>query len=77
MIKRMSDWRKANPDKTVMISFHKEMVIIGTMRQALEARLIQVNEHGYDMIKTMCEPEKEEPTVIMFRLAMEMPEEKE
>lgn len=74
----MTKWRKANPTTPVTISFHipEKVVIITTIRGALSLGLCRVNKHGYEMIKAMCEPEDDEPTISMVREAIEMEETK-
>lgn len=72
MKQRMAEWRKAHPDQTAQVAFRNNVMVIGTVRDAVEMHLIQVNREGYDMLRFMCEPEGDkEPTVIILRLAME------
>ncbi len=69
---RMWEWRKSNPDVTAMVQFFaaNKVIIVAGIYQALAVGLVKVNSLGYDMLKTMCEPEPDEPTIEMVKAAI-------
>jgi hypothetical protein len=77
---RMQDWRSKNADKNVMIAFKTppkvgkaEVVIICPIHTALQLGFVTVNEHGYEMLKAMCEPCGDaQPTVAMVQAAIDL-----
>lgn len=70
MRKRMSKWRTDNPNVTAIISFDNKFEVITDVHTALFIGVIKVNEHGYNMLKAMCEKEKELATISMLKLAL-------
>ena len=71
---RMQQWRKDNPTAEVQI-FHRgddKLVVICKVRDAMKLGFMHVNAPGWEMIKAMCAPEKQEPTYNMVRLAIEL-----
>jgi|SRR5262245_12897391 len=74
---RMLTWRQGHKTLEVLIHWrdipikgHKTYVV-ATIRDALQIGLVTVNEPGYEMLKAMCEPEEDEPTLQMVRQAIE------
>lgn len=78
MHERMQAWRKANPDVTAIVQFlgTDNVIIVSPIHPALVLGLVKVNEHGYRMIRAMCEPEPDEPTIEMVKKAIHYQKEK-
>lgn len=71
MKQRMDQWRKDNPTVTAEVIFNGKVFVIGGIQDALLLHLVKVNKGGYEMLKFMCEPERNEPTVTMVRFVIE------
>jgi len=71
---RMQDWRSKNPKSEVRVIFKStpKMIVVAPIRTALQLGLVQVNEHGYEMLRAMCEPMKDQPTMAMVELAINL-----
>lgn len=71
---RMQAWRTANPKADVVIFWREQegLVVIATIRSAIKLGFCHVNQPGWDMLRAMCEPEKDEPTMNMVKLAIEL-----
>ena len=80
MHRRMQRWRKANPGKTAVVAFKTpdpSVVIIADIQTAMRMGFVTTNKHGYEMLKSMCQPEKAEPTVSMVKAAIHYQQEKQ
>lgn len=73
---RMQSWRTENPKVEATIFWRTPpdgtVMIISTIRMAIQLGFVHVNQSGYDMIRAMCEPEQHEPTLNMVRAAIEL-----
>jgi len=74
MYQRAMEWRKANPDREVLVQYNypSGVTVIGTIQDALVCGAIKVNPNGLDLITAMCTPAFEHaPTLNMVRQVLE------
>ena len=76
MHKRMNEWRAKHTTDEVTVLWREiggeKVIVVIPIRSALQIGLVHTNEHGYEMIKAMCEPEEIQPTMNQVRTAIEL-----
>lgn len=75
MKERADAWRKANPDRVVMIAYPARVGLIGCISVGLEHGFVKANDAGLDLLKALWPwGGRDEPTVLMCRAVLEYEE---
>lgn len=73
MAARARGWRHRNPDKvaSVQFNFPERVFVTAAVSDAIESHLISANADGLELIKALSQPDEDEPTAFMLRMALE------